>query len=150
MAALTATSSGAQIGRVYPNAGIALSYKAPEAITAGATVCFDLTAGTVARGVVYNIDISDSDRRNAIGIALETVAAGEEVAVGLRGCYVTGYTFTPSSEATHRNGAIVYTADAGLNAGTQATGAIPFGYIVPVGNGGQGIFVDPIWNDVGA
>lgn len=148
MAALTATA--AQIGRVYPEMGVARSFKAEEAITAGATVCFDLTAGTTARAGIYNIDISDTDKRNAIGIALETVASGEEVAVALKGCVVTGYTLTPSSEATHRNGAQVFTADAGLDAGTQGTGSIPFGYIVPVGSSGQGIFVDPMWNDVGA
>lgn len=150
MAALVATNSGAQIGRVYPEAGHVRSYTAEEAITAGATVCFDLTAGTTVSAGVYNVDISDTDRRNAIGIALETVAAGEKVAVARKGCYVSGYTLTPSSEATHRNGAIVYTADAGLDAGTQATGSIPFGYIDVNGSNGQAIFIDPMYNDVGA
>jgi len=132
-----------------PNTDHIRSFTAAETIAAGATVTFDLTAGTAARGVIYNTDISDSDRRNVIGIALSGGASGDLIAVALPCSLVTGYDFSPSDTAAHRNGNLVYSADAGLD-DTQGTGSIPVGIIMPVGNSGQGVLVLPDYSNVGS
>lgn len=139
--------TAANIREANPHQRAVRSFKAVEVITAGDPVCFDLTAGTTAGAGVYNIDISDTDRRNAIGIALRTVAIGEQVPVAMLGSIVTGYDFSPSDTATHRNGVQVYTADSGLD-DAQAEGAIPIGYIIPVGET-QGLFIQPQYTVVG-
>lgn len=154
MTAIPVTASNISVvnGEFFPPR----TFKAGEAITAGATVVFedDLASNTNNPSVI-NTDISDANKRRVIGIALASVASGEVVAVAMQGAIVTGYNFAPSTTALHRAGNIVFSGDAGLD-DTQGTGSIPVGQIIPITvnqsdtRQNLGVFININLTDVGA
>lgn len=98
--------------------------KAGEALTNGNCVCFDVGQDD---NLLYQVDLDDADRLDFMGIALDTVAAGETVRYIVAGG-VTGLTLSGSGAQAPGNP--VYTGDEGVLSDASATGAMRIGFII--------------------
>jgi len=124
------------IRMVYPEQGFWPSYPAGETVAAGDPVAFDTDASS-NYDRVWKLDATDPSRNVFVGFALEAQTAGNPVRVAHYGV-ISGFTLTPSSEATHKPGNFVYSGAAGLvtNVAT-GVGVQAIGRIVPIGDTGK-------------